>query len=178
MKEMKDGGTNMKEKTFFERLSAYTERKADLESALDDLNLQIITVKERIAKIENDDIPTLFHEFGIINAELTDGRKVSLETYYNTKTIDKDKLFAWLKKNGYDAIIAETFSFKKGVDIQQVQEFLEKKKYDFVHAADVHPMTLKATIKHHIEEGNEAPPKDAVEVSIFEKARIKEAPEG
>ena len=151
-----------------DRVSLDDDEIALLESKLDEL-------KSHRDKILQDDIPTLLHSEGLLSAPLSDGRTVVIDQIINVSQKDKMAMLQWLRDNEYDAIVKTTFEFAKGTDTTEVQTMLENTGIDYSVDVNVHPMTLKSVIKTHLSEGGEYPPEDALKVSIFERAKIKEA---
>lgn len=158
----------------------------DVERALEQMtlcfgNYPSIDLFEKIAKhykakrqqIVQTDIPCVLAEYGIQRATTDDGIEVSLETVYETKQRDKAVLAAWLESIGASDIIKDTFAFEKGEADLELLEFLGAHGYAFSRDSNVNGMSLKKVIRDHIEAGDGRPPADAVELSVFDQAKIK-----
>lgn len=124
-------------------------------------------------KIETDDIPALFAEYGFRNAELDDGTRISMSTYYTVKQGDKIALVKWLSDHGMDSIVKDSLDFPKGTLDAALLETLKEGGYDYTRESTIHPQTLKAAIKRHLEDGGERPPESAAIIDIFERAKIE-----
>jgi hypothetical protein len=151
-----------------DKVSGYDKEIADLDAVIKER-------KEYRDKILEDDIPSLLHENGLEYAPLSDGRVVSIDSIVSVSQLDKEKLRTWLEMNGYDSVIKTEFQFPKGSDTSYFEVMLRDEGVDFSKEIIIHPMTLKALMKEHLGSGGDYPPETAAKVSVYERAKIKEA---
>lgn len=157
------------------RFQVYKDRIAELEGQVEYFNSELSLANEALRHIYEDDIPTLLHEAGLTSAPLDDGTTITLEQVCNVKVADKSNLAAWLEGHEYDSIVKTALEFPKGTDMSEITSRLDNEGIDYSKSLDIHPMSLKKVMKEHIASGGEYPPEDVAEVTIFERAKIKEA---
>lgn len=123
-------------------------------------------------------IPNIMRESGQSKCEMSDGRKVSIETIWNVSIpeVDGEKDYSsistWLIDNGYSDAIKETLAFGAGSLTPEVLEAIEQQGVLYKRIPSIHWKTLQKTIREHCELGGDMPPEDVANVSIFERARI------
>jgi len=134
----------------------------------------LATLKAQREAILADDIPCLLAEYGMSEAVMLDGTKIGTEMYYSTSTADRDKalLASWLGENGYGDVIKDTIELGKGEFDERISTFLQSNGYTYKKDSSVHPQTLKSVIRKHIEAGGDMPPTEAIEVKMYQRARI------
>jgi hypothetical protein len=129
-------------------------------------------------EMERVDIPCVMASYGIKRTTMLDGTEVSLNTFYETKQGDKEKLAMWVEQNGFGDIIKDTLAFGKGEVNDDLMLFLKENGYAFTRDSSINSQTLKKVIKDHVASGGDLPPVEAVAVSIFESAVVKRPKEG
>ena len=123
--------------------------------------------------IERTDIPCVLAEYGLKSAEMDDGTNVGLATFYETRQGDKNLFAEWLIAHGYGDIIKDTLAFGKGEVDEDLLAYLSERAYSFSRDSSINSQTAKKVIKDHLAGGGDLPPREAVEVTIFECAVIK-----
>ncbi len=156
-------------------LSSLINRAYALDEEIADLENIIKGRKEALARILEEDIPAVLHENGLLSAPLADGRMVTIEQIVNVSVLDKVALNGWLAYHEYDAVIKTNLDFGKGVDVSDIEDYCRSNNIQYTKDSGVHPMTLKKVIKDHIEGGGIVPPENVAKISLFERAKIKEA---
>jgi hypothetical protein len=156
-------------------LSILIRKVTTLDAEIEDLESSLKARKEERDSVLEEDIPCILHENGLASAPLSDGRTVVIDSIVNVSQGDKELLQNWLQVNGYDSVIKTNFQFPKGSDVSAFEAQLREDGVDFSKEINIHPMTLKKVMADHIKEGGEYPPEAAAKVSIFERAKIKEA---
>jgi hypothetical protein len=156
-------------------LSSLIDKVARFDKEIAEFEAIVKERKEFRDKILEDDIPAVLHENGLSSAPLADGRVVSIDNIVNVSQLDKEKLRTWLEFNGYDSVIKTEFQFPKGSDTSYFELMLRDEGMDYTKDIIIHPMTLKALMKEHLGAGGDYPPESAAKVSVFERAKIKEA---
>lgn len=134
--------------------------------------------KQERNRVVRDDIPCVLSEYGLAEATMLDGTKVSLDIAYETKQTNKELLASWLVELGYGSIIKDVLAFEKGQFDDKAMDYLVSQGYSFTRDSTINGNSLKATIKKHLEAGGELPPKEAVEVKVFGYAKVKKPKEG
>lgn len=143
----------------------------------DDLKL----AKEVLRKLEQEFIPNTMQELGVETFTLTNGAKISVNTFYDAKISDENKseAFGWLHDHGFGSLIKTEVSCK--FDRESYDEaialthLLKEKGFDYVDKETVHPMTLKTFVKTQIESTEEdvvRPPKELFGIYIGKKAKV------
>ncbi len=125
-----------------------------------------------------DRIPMILAEYGLKKVVIGDeggefdGVTVSPETVYNTKTVDKAAMIAWLEEIGAGDIVKDTLALGKGGYTPELEAFLKEKGYTYSVEEKVEGASLKKVIADRAKEGESMPPTDAVEVKVFTQAKI------
>ena len=132
--------------------------------------------KREYDTIINDDIPTTLAEYGlkkvVIDGGEFDGAIIQPELFYETKTIDKSAMIAWLEHIGASDIVKDAVMLGKGGFTPELEAFLKERGYAYSMDEKVEGQTLKKTIRDWLESGGEAPPSEAVQVSVYNRAKI------
>ena len=109
------------------------------------------------------DIPEALAECGLSELKLTDGQKISVQTYYSA-SIPKDKIndaLDWLRDNGHGDLIKNTVSIDYGKGEDNVAADMKQKLHEagqsFTDKTGVHPQTLKAFAREQTETGKNLP---------------------
>ena len=118
------------------------------------------------------DIPDYMNEVDISAVSLADGTTVKCEgkLFGGITAKNRDKAFAWLRKNGHGDIIKNvvTATFGKGDDAaaKKLEALITKQGYGVGRKESVHHGTLQAWIREMSEKGKNVPP---VTCGTFEK---------
>jgi hypothetical protein len=137
--------------------------------------------KEMLRKLEQEEIPSTMQELGVENFTLTNGAKISINTFYDAKISDENRgeALRWLHDHGFGSLIKTEVSCK--FDRESYDEaialthLLKEKGFDYVDKETVHPMTLKTFVKTQIESTEEdvaRPPKELFGIYIGKKAKV------
>lgn len=132
-------------------------------NALEKLEGQALTAKEKINKLSMNTIPDFFDEMGLSKVALTDGTAVEIIRKYvaHIKEENKAAVFKWLKKNKHAALIKHdlTAKIKKGElkEYKQILKEIKKLGISFTDKKNVHAGTLNAFVNEQVEEGVDLP---------------------
>jgi len=165
-------------KTLLDKLQATRWRNETIEKELK-------AEKEKLRKIEEEDIPSLFNEFGLSELKLLSedgglGDTISIKNVYRGHVSEKNKpeAFKWLRVNNHDDLIKNEIkiNFGKGDDEQasNLKTKLVSDGISFIDKETVHPQSLSAFIREQTEAGK-ALPHDLLGVHIIQKAQIKKS---
>lgn len=152
---------------------------------LEGINIDIEAAEETLAELQKekralveDTIPSFMTANGITEIKLDDGRKLSYKEEYHTHVseVNKPRAWAWLRENGLADIIKSKFDVTYTAGQTEKAEALRTLLNDnhilFTCKEDVHPQTLKATVKGLIADGN-MPPQDIFGIYQQKTAVIK-----
>lgn len=152
---------------------------------LENLNIDIERAEEALAELQKekrtlveDTIPSFMTANGITEIKLDDGRKLSYKEEYHTHVSEanKPRAWAWLRENGLADIIKSKFDVTYTAGQTEKAEALRTLLNDnhilFTCKEDVHPQTLKATVKGLIADGN-MPPQDIFGIYQQKTAVVK-----
>ena len=152
---------------------------------LENLNIDIAKAEETLEELQKekrvlveDTIPSFMTANGITEVKLDDGRKLSYKEEYHTHVSEanKPRAWAWLRENGLADIIKSKFDVTYTAGQAEKAEALRTLLHDnhilFTCKEDVHPQTLKATVKGLIADGN-MPPQDIFGIYQQKTAVIK-----
>ena len=150
------------------------EKSEKIELILEDLK----KLKEEEKEISSKKIPDLFDEIGMSQIKLKTGETITIKKSFAAHVSEANKpvAFAWLEKNGHEAIIKHeiTTIFKKG-DLNE-RSLIEKKLKElgltYKEKSSIHPMTLKSFIKEQMEIGSDIP-QDYFGVYPIRETKIK-----
>ena len=151
----------------------------EAETKVKNLEEELKLSKANLKQISEVDIPEALAECGLSELKLTDGQKISVQTYYSA-SIPKDKIndaLDWLRDNGHGDLIKNTVSidYGKGEDnvAADMKQKLREAGQSFTDKTGVHPQTLKAFAREQTESGKNLP-LDLLGVYIGQKTVIKE----
>lgn len=133
------------------------DRVAKLEADLE-------TAKEDARLIEQEDLPELLREVGLLEVVLEDGSKVELKDDLSCGISEERRAVAhqWLRDKGLDGVIKTYVAVEYGRgELEQAEALarqitIEEERPAIVEER-VHPMTLKALLKEQREKGVNVP---------------------
>lgn len=138
-------------------IAKLAERLREMDRGIAKVEDELKTLNERRRKLAEVDIPMLFDEAGVDEIKLADGTSIKITTAYypSVKADDRPKLFAWLRKKGFDSIIKNEFkvALGKGDEARAVklEALLEKAHFVFSRKEDVNPQTFRAFVREQME---------------------------
>jgi hypothetical protein len=119
------------------------------------------------------DIPDLMREVGVNKITTTDGVNIKIDSKVTLKVIDPERLGKWQRAHGDADLLKDTIVFPKGeIDDAYLNDLISQ-GYSFKHTSGTHPSTLKANIKRRVENGDELPPDDILEIKLFDVAKVE-----
>lgn len=142
-----------------ERLAKLADDAGQLEREITADTVSLAEKQARLAKIIEDQIPTILKELGMTEFKMIDGRKVELKSDVRThiKEDNKAAAYAWLEKGNYDGIIKTvvTAEFGKGENESATNAVsaLEEAGFAATKNQSIHAATLKSFVKERLEAG-------------------------
>ena len=148
--------------------------------AIDELERMVSYFKARRDFIANVQIPELLAEYGLKKVTMDDGTTVETVPVLNTKTLDNEKMIAWINSIGAQDLIKDNIALGKGLFDEKLRAFLAEGKYSYTLDSSVHGQTLKKAISDRFKlMGTEGlPPADAVQCTPFTTAQVKKPKDG
>lgn len=136
------------------------------------------SLKEQLRSIERGKLPEALSRFRLTHFGIEGGGEISVkdEVYAGITEDHRAEAFRWLETSGNDDIIKNEVSlnFGKGQDDQasDLIDLLNERGYSFDRKRAVHPQTLKAFVRHALEEGVPIP-FDTFSIHVDKVAKIK-----
>lgn len=151
------------DETQLSTLAQLSEKQAEYEQAITNLEAQIKQQKEELQRLKTGTIPDFMDEIGMQSFTLKDGRQISVEPFYqgSIKEAKKAEAHQWLIDNGYGDIIKATVTVTLPREefeyAQELCDELSRRGYNASSKMAVHGMTLKGWIRMMSEEGEDFP---------------------
>ena len=161
-----------------ENISQLANEQLRLEAEVEAKEAQLKQLKEQLTKVSEVDIPSAFESIGLTSITLLDKSKVSIkeDVYAGITKENQEKAFAWLEETGNDGIIKNEVKcpFTKGNDSEAKELMLLLTEYGYSYSISlhVHPQTLKAFVRHQLEDGLPIPT-DVFSIHIRKVASIE-----
>lgn len=149
----------------------------ELEAEVANLEASLQEAKQRLAAIQEGQLPQLMEDAGVSTYILADGQKVSVDKKLHPTVKDKDAMWAWMRAKGYGALIKNSISiaFGKGEDAEAIKALDALAslfpKNPVKQEQGVHPSTLKAWVNEMLQEGKALP--DCLDIFERRVATIK-----
>ena len=150
-----------------------------LEKLMEEQEEVLRTIKDQLVDIREFKLPNAVEKFGFSEFKLKDGSSVVIkeEVYAGITDENKPAAFEWLEKTGNDGIVKNEVKcpFGKGQDQEAklLVDLLNNHGYSFTNSRTIHAQTLKAFVKHQMEDGNPVP-LDIFSVHIKRVSNIKQ----
>jgi hypothetical protein len=148
------------------------------QAKVSDLENSLALEKERLRKIQEEELPETMLALGMKSFTLSDGSKLDVKTFYrgNINKNNTEKAHAWIRDNGHADLIKNdvTCSFGKGEDhgALVLMGKLTEMNVDYENRKHIHSSTLKAFVREQIETGKELP-LDLLGVHIGQRSEIR-----
>jgi len=163
------------------QLAVYIQEHLDIESQLEELSHQSMSLGERLKDLGERKIPELFHKLNLEDLKLQNGIKVSVAKFYagSISEENQEKAFDWLREQGFDDMIKNELKliFGKGEDedCETLARALGEQGYNYTNKKSVHSQTLKAFIRERTETGDPefSSVHNLFNVHIGDKTKIK-----
>ncbi len=159
-------------------ISQLAHEQLRLEDEVEQAEERLKDLKDQLRAIERGKLPEALAKFRLTKFEIEGGGEVSVkdDVYAGITVENQPKAFAWLERSGNDDLIKNEISlnFGKGQDAesQALVDTLTEQGYSFQRKRSVHPQTLKAFVRHALEEGV-AIPFDTFSIHVDKVAKIK-----
>lgn len=144
-------------------ISTLAQQLRENEQALAQAEDLVKTLKGRIMKLTEEDLPYAMKSLGLSELKLETGEKLTIkdEVYASISAGNKDAALLWLDDNGFGGLIKTNVGvqFSKGED-EKARNFVENlivDGYDASYDRGVHPQTLKAFLKEQLAAGKAVP---------------------
>lgn len=162
-----------------ETITRLANLQLELQSSVERMELDIKEEKEKLRRVQEQDLPEALDAVGMSDFTLKSGFKIAVSPFYNASIPGerKDEAYKWFDDNGHGGMIkaAVEISFSRG-EIEFARQFIEwlNTQYtdlnvEFKQA--VHWQTLRAFVKEQVESGA-ALPIDLLGVFVGRKAKI------
>lgn len=146
------------------QLSTMVQRAIHQQRVVDDLEERFKQAKKDLARLLDNDIPTMMDAIGLSEVKTPDGTPVSIKDTLYASVPKKNKRAAaeWLMTHGHGSLVGETVSlaFQKG-DGDQVQKailVLEEANFNnYSIIEDMNTGSIKAMIKELTAQGQNVP---------------------
>jgi len=158
-------------------LTDKANKMVELEELVEEKQASLKATQKELKVLSEEDIPALLSEVGLSEITLTNGQKISTNSYYYGRITEhnQQEAFEWLQDNGHGDIIKNVVSVSFGrdedVNAEKLLSNLQDNGYTTNGKKWVEPMTLKAFIREQVESGNDLP-LETFNVYIGQKTRI------
>jgi ferritin-like metal-binding protein YciE len=154
-----------------ETLADLFTKKRDIEDALSETQQQIDNIEQRI-------LPDLMDQANLELIKLGNGAIIELKDFVNTRIVDQDTAFAWLKEHGNDGIIKNEIkiAMPRGDNeaAQALSTKLSEEGIPHTLKPSIHHATLKSTVTEILNgDLRDELPREAFGVSEFRKVVFK-----
>jgi len=152
-------------------------KMVELEELVEEKQASLKATQKELKVLSEEDIPALLSEVGLSEITLTNGQKISTNSYYYGRITEhnQQEAFEWLQDNGHGDIIKNVVSVSFGrdedVNAEKLLSNLQDNGYTTNGKKWVEPMTLKAFIREQVEGGNDLP-LETFNVYVGQKTRI------
>jgi hypothetical protein len=163
------------------RIQFFGQKQRDLTKQIADLENTLSVTKEKLRRVQEQDLPEAMDAVGMSKFVMDDGTTVTVKAFYAASIPDdrKEEAFDWLKEHDFDGMIKADVkvSFGKG-EFEIAKSFVEfirgfnEKAIDPEYKENVHWQTLRAFVKEQIE-GGKPLPLDMFGVFAGRKAELK-----
>jgi len=158
-------------------LTDKANKMVELEQLVEEKQASLKSTQKELKVLSEEDIPALLSEVGLSEITLTNGQKISTNSYYYGRITEhnQQEAFEWLQDNGHGDIIKNVVSVSFGrdedVNAEKLLSNLQDNGYTTNGKKWVEPMTLKAFIREQVESGNDLP-LETFNVYVGQKTRI------
>ena len=158
-------------------LTDKANKMVELEELVEEKQASLKATQKELKVLSEEDIPALLSEVGLSEITLTNGQKISTNSYYYGRITEhnQQEAFEWLQDNGHGDIIKNVVSVSFGrdedVNAEKLLSNLQDNGYTTNGKKWVEPMTLKAFIREQVESGNDLP-LETFNVYVGQKTRI------
>ena len=159
-------------------IAELADKQISLQENVADLENTLALEKERLRKIQEEELPETMLSLGLKSFTLSDGNKLDVKTFYrgNISKNRAEEAHDWLRDHDHADLIKNDVvcSFGKGEDHDALVLMgkLEGMQVDYENRKHVHPSTLKAFVREQIEMGKELP-LDLLGVHIGQRSEIR-----
>ena len=128
--------------------------------------------KKKYESIIKQKIPDLMIENEIADITLENGTHISIKKNIYPEVVSRERMIDWLEKIGEGDSIKTKMTFPKGEVKNDLVEYLEAEGYSFEMCQNVEWQSLKKIIRDRMDSGESFPPEDAVQVGVWDEAKI------
>jgi len=179
MKEfLKDSADVQATNDELQSISVLAANQRKWEIAIADLNDELKTATEELKKIQEFLLPEAMAAVGMSEFKLTDGSKITIkEDIFASIRVERiENAMGWLVEQGLGDIIKDEVKVNLGRgDFEKAQGLITAIRelgFEPQEKKNVHPMTLKATIREQMGRGVQFP-EEFFSVMPFKKSVIK-----
>lgn len=155
-------------------ITACLKRKQALDDEIAEKENELGKLKAARDRIMRDDLPGALHELGLEEVRTADGFAVSISRKLNHSVLDKQALGAWLVEHDYGQLIKDTLVFNRGGLTPELIDYLDAMRYEYARDSKIESQTLAKLLRDLDDAGDDLPPPDAVKISFFEEAKVRQ----
>lgn len=155
-------------------------RQIELEDAIEATEAQLTALKEKLARVRDDELPSALAEHGLSEIAMRDGSRVKVIDVVRASipAAHRDAAFRWLDEHGFGDLVKHeikaTFGRGEEAEAQASIDALRGMGVDAEDKRTVHPQTLGAFVREQLEQG--APiPRDVFGVFVGRSTKISRA---
>ncbi len=159
-------------------ISELAQQQLKWEKTVSDLSIELDAANMSLRNIQEFLLPEAMAAVGISEFKLTDGSKITIKSdiFASIRVERIENAMGWLVENGLGDIIKDEVKVNLGRgEFEKAQELINeirKMGFEPQEKKNVHPMTLKATIKEQQGRGVQFPD-EFFSVTPFRKSVIK-----
>ena len=159
-------------------IAQLARKQVELQAKAADLENILALEKEKLKKVQEEELPESMLALGLNSFTLSDGSKLDVKTFYrgNIAKDRQEEAHDWLRDHNHADLIKNDVicSFGKGEDHDALVLMgkLSDIGVDYENKKHVHASTLKAFVREQIEQGKELP-LDLLGVHIGQRSEIR-----
>ena len=159
-------------------IAELADKQISLQENVADLENTLALEKEKLRKVQEEELPETMISLGLKSFTLPDGYKLDVKTFYrgNISKNRTEEAHNWLRDHDHADLIKNDVicSYGKGEDHDALVLMgkLEEMDVDYENRKHVHASTLKAFVREQIELGKELP-LDLLGVHIGQRSEIR-----
>lgn len=138
------------------KLANLVKEMGELEADIELWESLLSEKKKELNSYRFSKVPDLMTEIGIKNFTTTEGKKVAIKSYYKGEC-ETPEAYNWLATNGHmdiaKVVVSVALPMSEIKDLNKIRGFLENEEIAFTESTGVHHQTMKAWLRHMIEDG-------------------------
>jgi len=158
-------------------ITSLARMQINYQREIEKAELSLKDLREKLRKIEQEDLPEAILATGLRSLTLESGQKIMIsdEITATIKADNKEEAFGWIRGQGYGSLIKHDVNtqFKKGEEeaARHFIDYLQDNGFAYSDKESIHWQTLRKFAKDLMEEGKPLPPE--IDIYEYKKAIIK-----